>query len=149
MKTLCNSFALVLLTLSGAEACVPHFVEGDLSNHDASATASGIRLTLDGNVYGWPDGPHSACDQLATVGPDGVVRGIGTNVSLGWNIGTLGTVGERIGLDTTTTPRKQRSQAHLRLLCKTTRQSAPTATLSPSTLRAITNRVRSGAPTTK
>lgn len=96
METLHNSLAFVLLALSNAAACVPQFVEGDLSNHDASATASGIRLTLDGTVYGWPDGPHSPCDQLATVGPDGVVRGIGTNVSLGWNIGTLGTVGERI-----------------------------------------------------
>jgi hypothetical protein len=92
---LVHSLFLALIALAQS-VCVEHFVVGDLSSHDASATASGIVLTLDGVPYGWPNNGYSHCDQLAALGPDGVVRGIGTNVTQGWNIGTLGTVGERI-----------------------------------------------------
>jgi hypothetical protein len=93
-----GSLIVVFGFVSLCACCDNHFSIEDeqLSGYDASATASGIRLTLDGNVYGWPSGVHHPCDQFAAVGPNGIVRGIGTNVTQGWNIGILGTVGERI-----------------------------------------------------
>jgi len=84
------------LFLCSSECCDPNFVVGDVSRHDASATASALALTLDGNPFGLPHEGWDHCDQLAAVASDGTVRGIAVNTTAGWNLGILGTVGERI-----------------------------------------------------
>lgn len=85
-----------LFLLQEARACTSFFTVGDLGSHDASATASAIALSLDGAPYGFPHAGHGPCDQLAAVASDGSVRGVALNTTSGWNLGMLGTIGERI-----------------------------------------------------
>lgn len=86
-----------LLTLvSVCNSCTQFFQVADLSTHDASATASALALSLNGNPYGFPHTGHHPCDELAAVASDGGVRGVAVNTTQGWNLGMLGTVGERI-----------------------------------------------------
>ena len=87
---------VVLSLLRYAIACTPFFVVGDLGTHDASATASAISLSLDGTPFGFPHDGHHTCDEFAAVAADGSVRGVASNTTQGWNLGMLGTVGERI-----------------------------------------------------
>ena len=86
---------IVLYLCCVSECCNSFYTIGDLGSHDASATASAMSLSLGGQPYGYPHNGHH-CDQLAAVASDGTVRGIGTNTTQGWDIGILGTVGERI-----------------------------------------------------
>ena len=87
---------LVCLDLKELLACETVYSTGDLSTHDASATAVGITFTRNGSPFGWPGGTYHPCDQVIAVGPDGVVRGVATNTTTGWSLGILGTVGEDI-----------------------------------------------------
>ena len=69
--------SMVIWHASDVLACEPLYTVGDTSTHDASATAVALKFTKDSQPFGWPNGPHAACDQVMAVGPDGVVRGVG------------------------------------------------------------------------
>ena len=56
-------------------------------------------LTLDGVPYGYPgDGTpeKDTCDQIAAVGPDGVIRGVSTPIQQGHALGWIATAGEQM-----------------------------------------------------
>lgn len=95
MKTLV--LWIVVFTLWDAcLSCTAVHQVSNLGSHDASATGVSIRFTLNQSPFGWPGGSHGACDEFLARGPDNTIRGMGSNTSYGWDIGILGTVGERI-----------------------------------------------------
>jgi len=56
-------------------------------------------VTLDGAPFGFPsDGTteKNTCDELAAVGPDGVIRGVSTPIEQGFALGFIATIGEQM-----------------------------------------------------
>ena len=72
-----------------ASGCTPHFVMGDVSLFDATASMVPATASLNGAQIGPP--VDSSCDEVASVGvSDGIVRGISTQIDQGFSVPIIG-----------------------------------------------------------
>ena len=77
----------------------PFVLNDDIVWHSGSAVMIPATVSFNGKPKGWPiggiSGPHE-CDEMASVGPDGTVRGKSHLINAGFDLYIIGTDGEMI-----------------------------------------------------